>query len=1083
MSSVVNKNVLQRMGRRLLTHIGQPRHRYTSVAACIAVLSGANMAHAQTRGFQVPVSGGAILNALGFGAGQQPSTFDDDTPSFITFNNDGFNVIYNPYMAVVIGVNGTFGVSYDAGQLFGDAVTLTHTTSGMLSFGNLSGSLRKSFDDKRALNGFNWEDFIDASGAPVGYGLWPLPGRVVTDQSYDYSAYVAANVDGVQAAGTVTGGVNVPVAGGNGWVVGREPAFRSTTSDNILESEAVLTDNVTLQQQIRLFRNTAQMRWVIRNNDLIGHRVYLKFVVNHHGASSFNSTNGTIRDDAYFFADPVKGPTLRSQVYGLNPDGAITQPIPDKIEVFGARYQPDTQESEPFHSRHILNGFGATAPTTVFFGDSEDLWPLVGFAHSGLFSPPAAGVRYDKLEDGAAVAVYFGPYNVPAGSSSQPIITYYGNGSSDDRFDSDFAIGTEAEEALQYNAAAAVNLTDIQKGNPTLNETAKAFLTPQQLTIVGSVYNRQLSEAQFDITLKDVKMSVTLPDGLRFGTNTSTGQQDTATKTVGDVPGDTDAVQRWVAEPTGDVFGTVSYQFTTSIGGIAPLSRTVSRAVTIPATPLYNVTADAYQMIGFPFDFDKGLTNNGDSSSIINGLSKPRDDNPGSRIFYKWVPDPDSVDGTGRYQPVTTLERGVGYYYRPALSRLLFLNGAKPDENATPVAAESRLQFFQMVLERGWNMISNPWVYSVPVSYISLAAINPDDPTQNFQQTSFPDAVSSGLVRGGIFFYNPAKRDYDFFQDYSQELKPYQAYWIYVDDRRILRIAVPSRRQSAVIPAADGSIPPTRARKESVGAIASGRAFPINPTNENWKIQLTAKRSSSDSANDGATLLGVSPNSKDGDDSRDLPKPPPIVKDYVSVRILHEGKSGKIGRYAQDLKAPGKKKSWDLEVVSDTEGPVTLAWPNMGRLPKSVRLTLTDGQTGRKVSLRGTSSITVNVAANTPSRFTITADKQASQPLMISNFTVTTKGRGPNGGTNYSFNFNVTADASVDGRIMTLSGKTVSVLATGRAVSVGASINLPWNSRSQEGNALPAGNYMVEINARTENGEPATIKRPLLLLR
>lgn len=1071
--------------------------RFAAVCAASMAMMGAaiGIAGAQTTGLQIPDTGDVILARLGFIALINPSTYND-TPTAIDFNGVTFNYIANPYMAVVQGVEGTFGVGYDEGQFVGDAVTLNHNSPGMLSFGNLGGSLRIVNDNKRGLNGFGFSDYYGTSqffntfggGIPAGYGVWPLPGYWAAEEYalYDYSAYVSTNIDGTVTNGTVTGGTFTPVVGNDeNWVL--EPTFRSNAGDNFLLSEAEIGDDCVLRQEVRLFRNTAQMRWVVRNESAESHTVFLKFAVNHRTAQSLKidfttGVSGSLIDPAYFYTDPSQGPTLRSQIYGQNPDGTIARPIPGQIDVLGSRYQADTSLVEPFHSRHILEGYGATPPNSVFVGDSENIYP-----DGNPYSPTRAGIRYDRIEDGVAVAVYYGPITVAPGATSTPIITYYGNGDSTDRLEADFAIATEAEESLQYNANAINTLTPQQRSNPTLTDTAKQFLTPQVLDVYGSVYNRQLSEAQFDIILTDVRMSLTLPEALRFATSPITGLPDTPTKAVGNIPGDTDAVAQWIVEPTGALFGTFSYQMTATVGGITPLSRTVNRAITIPATPLFRVTEN-FQMIGFPFDFDRAITNNNDTSSIFNGLSQITDTNPGSLTLFRWIPDPESVDGAGRYEATRTIQRGEGYFYRPAFERLLFLNGARPDPQATPLEPGTRVQYFQKVLERGWNMITNPWVYGVPVSFISLAEINNNDPNADLDLTYFPDAVASGLVRGGIFFYNPEKRDYDFFQDFSQELKPYQAYWVFVEDRKILRIAVPSQKQSGVLPDPEGNIPVTRGKKEVVGAIASKRAFPISQTNENWKMQLVAKRvgaNASDTANDGMTLLGVSPNAKDGDDTRDLPKPPSVMEDFVSVRILHEVK-GKTRRFAQDLKAPGGKKEWEIEVESDRDGPVSLSWPNLNRLPKTVRLTLTDKTDGRKVGLRGTSSLVVNVPANTKKRFVITADKQATRPLAITNVRLRetgAQGRGPNGASNYYLEFNTTADAQIEARVMTLSGRTISTLANGRSVSADGKTTLQWNGRSQEGNQLPIGPYQIEVKARGENGETVTAKRPVTILR
>ncbi|MBC8139868.1 MAG: hypothetical protein H7Y38_00345 [Armatimonadetes bacterium] len=1085
---------------------GVNRRLAPMLAVGLTLLAGGGAVNAQlqsgpiigTEGFQLPLTGDAVLRRLGF-TNSLGNPSDGMPIDFATYN-----YIANPFMAVTQGVAGSYGVPYLELQFAADAITLTHNAAGMLSFGNLGGSLRLANDNLRALNGFGVADsYADSlgftnigGGIPAGYGVWPLAGWWEDDglAVYDYSSYVSVNVDGTQAGGTVAGGETLEIVGGDEeWVI--LPTFRANAGngiagDNVLLSEAEIPNDCVLRQEIRLFRNTAQMTWRVRNDDDTSHQVYIRFAVNNRSAALFRTSGdtantGAIVSPSYFYTDPDRGPTLRSQVYGINPDGTPARPIPNQVDVLGARYQVDETVADPYHGRFLFNGFGATPPTTVYVADSEDLAPDFGRG----FSPGRAGIRYDRIEDGIAVAAYYGPITVAPGATSAPVVVYYGNGNSTDRLDPDFSIGLEAERSLQYNTNAVNTITPTQKANPNIGEIAKQFLLPSRLDVVGSIYNRQLSEAQFNITLPDVRMSLTLPDALRFAISPQTGLQDVASKSLGDIAGDRSGRADWLVEPTGEQFGTFNYVMTTNIGGISPLSRTISRPVTIPATPLYNVSADFFQQIGFPFNFDPTTTNNGDAATILNTLSKPNDTNPGSYVFYEWVPDPDSLDGGGRYAPVSTLERGKGYFYRPALSRLLLLNGAVPDTLATPVASNAETRFYQKVLERGWNMISNPFVYSVPVSFISFADIDNVNPNQDLVQTSFVNAVSSGQVRGGIFFYNPGLNGgaggYDFFQDLvNQEIRPYQGYWVFLNDRKIVRIAVPTQKQSALIPTDEGTFPVTR-KKPIQGAIASGAVFPATQTSNNWKLQFSVKQSGADVPNgrtDSTTFVGVSANAKDGDDTTDLPKPPAIVKDYVSMRVMHEVTKGATRAFAQDLKAPGGKKTWDLEVVSDKSGPVSVSWPNLSRLPKTVRLTLTDKQTGRKHSLKGASSIVVNVAAGAPSRFVLTADKQATRQLAVTNLLFKSEGRGANG-SQYSLSFKTTADAQVEARVTTLSGKVVSNMGGGRAAVSGGITRLLWNGRAQDGTSLPAGSYQVEVSARGEDGERVAEIRPILILK
>ncbi|HVK02435.1 MAG TPA: hypothetical protein VM490_03115, partial [Armatimonadaceae bacterium] len=962
---------------------------------------------------------------------------------------------------------------YDAGQTanligFANATTLTHNVAGMLTFGNIGGNLRGNADNYQALNGFGLGEYFQPSGRPAGYGVWPLPSYWQGANAYDYSAYLRANVDGIVVNNLVTGGTNVNVGFADGDLI-TVPTFR----DNVLEAFYRLTAGnpavgddgaVTLRQRITLLRNTARIEWTLSNYDTEAHRVSLRFAINQRPGPLNGFEQFPTPRFGFFYQDPSQGGvTDRAKIFGANPDGLPTTPVPDSVEIYGKRFEDQDANDPPYHSRFLYRGFGATLPSSVYVADPEEFYP-----GRGGFSPlTTAQGRVPLFEDGLAVVNYYGPFDLRAGSADQvTIVAYYGNGSSTDRLEQDWALGTEAEEAFQYNSGAALDPAVVGNTSATFSTVAKKFLTPNPLPVYGSLYNRSVNAPPFQVNLDNVSLSLVLPSGLQFATNPGTGQTDVATKPIGTLLPDKDGTTNWLVEPTGDTFGTVVYQMTGTVGGTGQ-SRTVSRPVVIPATPLYPVTSASYQMIGFPFQFDPLLSNNGDPATIVNGLSRPVDD-PVS--FYRWIPDPDGV--TGRYERATKIEPTESYFYRPNLDRILFLRGAQPYPNQAPISGASGTRI-QKTLERGWNMISNPFLYEIPIGYLRFTDTNGGNPVP------FGQAVTSGVVRGGVFFYNPQQKRYDFFDNQNQSLRPYQGYWIYLNDRRVIQFATPGQRQSAIVPdAASGSEPPTR--KKVAGAIASGRALVANPALDNWKVQLVASRQ--DGSGDFATLVGVTGAAKDGDDIRDLPKPPTIVDDYVYMSVVRE-ENGKVSRFAQDLKSPGGKKSWELEVRADKDGPVTLSWPNMAKQPKRLRLRLTDTATGRVTDLKSASSITVNVSKDQPSRYVLVADQQASTPLAFSGLRVNRVGRGPNGTSSYNFRFNITADASVTGRVMTMTNKPVSTFAASRAVSSKGENRLVWNGRSESGGALPAGPYLVELSARTDDGEVIRVVRPIQVLK
>ncbi len=1038
-----------------------------TLAAAASLLGLAGATWADTTGNQ----GGVV------GAGTILTEFLPGTPYFqpnpaattgVDFTAVAFGYIKNEYIGVVVGQGGTYAENYS------QTLTITHNVGGMITIGNTGGNLRNIQDDQEALVGLSRFELYQSSpfypgglqnttGKPIGYGVWPLPSYWTLNAGSlfrDYSAYLRAQVDG--ATGPNNGNV-----GADATRTIEIPTLRNKalTSEYDISAGGATAGTVRLRQSIRLLRSMAQFTWTVTNTDAVAHTVNLRWCVpnrqNDGGPTVGNGATGTFgpRGNAYF-QDPDLGVTVRRKDY-ITPAS-----IPSDIYVYGRRYETDNPADPPFAARHIFRGAGATLPLRVYVGDSYEMYPTF----AGFFPDPNS--TFDSFINGVTTTSYY-TVTVNPGSTAS-VVAYYGNGTATERFDNDFVTGTESLESLSFNSGAANQTGVIGNTSATLTDVGKQFLTPRPFQIYGSVYNQALNDPNFNVTLNNVNMALSLPPGLQFGINPATSMTDTPSRSLGSVRSDGNAVTSWYVEPTGDVFGAVTYQVNVSTSEFGP--RAVSRIINLPAVPLRPVTADGYQMVGFPFDFDPDLSNNGDPSTIVNGLTRPVDE---PVAFYQWIPDTLSLTGeSGRYQLATQLQPGIGYFYRPNLNRVVFLKGARPYANQadTGFGQVQNPSQLQRVLERGWNIVANPYVYDIPLNYLSF--VGTDNPSSITPQT-FRDAVNAGLVRGGVFFYNTTTKSYDFFENISDPIRPFQGYWMFLNSRSILRYAQPTQRLSVVLPDPNtGTEPPTKARK-NVGAIASGRAFVANPTMENWKVQLIAQNRGG--ATDKATLFGVSAQAKDGDDSRDLPKPPPPVEGYVYVGITKSGdKDAAPSRYAQDLKTPGGTKTWDFDVQADEDGPVTLSWPNLAKMPRRLRLQIKDKQTNKVTTLRGQSSVTVNVRKGVPSRFQFIAGPQPTTLLDITGLRAAKGGRGVGG---YAFEFNVTRAATITGRVLTQNGKEVARFATGRAAEPGTLQRIAWNGRAQDGSALPTGPYLVEIQARGDEDEKVTRTQSFISLQ
>lgn len=952
-------------------------------------------------------TGQGILAQLGF-----PGLFNNDGPpqTAVDTNSTRYGFVANEYVALVLGYAGSFTKNY------GNNTSITFNVPGRFSIGNLGGSLRPEIpDDQQSLVGDNFGD-----GA-----LFPLASDFTSaNAGFDMTAYAAVNVDPTAAAPAGS-----PAALG---ITNSAFVQNPTFVNNSLTSVYSAPNNVQVRQTFKLRRSNVRMEFVLTNTDTVTHSVGLQITL-----SQANTD---------YYIDGQRGRTRRPFLYtGSN--------VPSRVDYVTSQLNPG------YHSRATLRGYDATPPDRVLTATINRLFPAnFYFADQNfvdqiptIFSP----------NDGSAapgLALYWDAVAIPPGGS-RTIVTYYGNGAPTETFDSDYVIGTEATESLGYNA----NTATATNPSATAPITAAAdFLTPNPFTIYGGIYNQTQSDPDKEVVLNNVSLSLTLPTGLKFGP-IGTGT-DTSAKSIGTLRGDKQGTAQWVVAPTGERYGALVYQVT---GSAPPLgSRTISRTINVPATPLRFIDSADWNLISFPFQFDPVLSNNGDPSTVVNGITKPND----SPTFYRWVPDDLSTTGDGKYVIVDKLEPGIAYFYRPQIPRVVFVNGAKPVDNQAPATGLPQPQ--AQTIGRGWNMIGNPYVYDIPLAYLRIV---PLENNPNLTSYTFAEAVTAGYVRGGVFFYNSSSSggnsQYDFLSNYSDPLKPWFGYWLYANTRLNLQYNNPTSLNTEIA----GSAFTGSGRSAKIGAIASGRALVTNATTDNWKLQLVARRD--DGRVDDATLIGVVPGAKDGDDITDLPKPP-VFKDYVYVSVIKEGTTTRA--FAQDLKAAGGSKSWDVEVMADKSGKVTLSWPNMGQLPRRLNLKATDLATGKSVSLRSASSVVFDATASVPHRFRITADTAATRPLAITGLRSTKSGgRGQDSG--YAIGFNLSAPATVTGRVLTLGNKVVRTIGTGRAATAGEN-TLRWDGRAEDGNKLPAGPYVVEITARGEDGTLVPRRAPLLIL-
>ncbi|GAB4461709.1 MAG: hypothetical protein OHK0029_27440 [Armatimonadaceae bacterium] len=1002
-----------------------------ATAALAAVAMVAPQAQAQTRGSGNGVVSGGVLLSEFLGRFGLPVP-DPDSDDFIDLSGVLTSYILNPYIGVTLGFGGNYSVDWP------DPIPgVSHEVAGMISIGNLIGSTRINADDREGLVGvtFPFPPYeLIVGNKPFGYGVWPIPGHWEEGGdlvAYDYSAYARLEVDG-----TV-----VPILGGDTATALRDPQF----INNALTADYDLGNGIAAQLEVRLYRATARFRWRLINTDTAAHTVALRWTV---PVRPGLAPGGAFPTDGtrigFFFNSPGLG--VSNDFRDLN-----GSQIPDTFTIFGKRYETDDPVDPPFAAQFRFRGLGATPPNRLLISNPFEMRP-----ENAEFDP--IGDRRLKLNDGVTVAAYYGPITLQPGGATE-IVTYYGNGHITEQLGNDFVIGVDGPEALAYDTSAAVDPAIAGQVNADPLTAGAEFLAPNPFRIHGGVYNQVVGELGTAISMTNVRATLTLPNGLAFGT-TNTGAVDTSERVIGTLSADRGTDVSWAVRATAQEFGPLTYLLSVSSDEFG--ARQVSRTINIPAIPFHQVIGSVYQMIGFPFEFDPQLSNNGDASTVVNGLTNPPDE---PVAFFQWVPDPDrGGEGLGGYVQTQQLQNGIGYFYRPNFSRTIFARGVAPWPDQAPLGQTQFLDVNQrqILLRRGWNIIANPYVYEIPLSNLRFVPVGAADPLNNQQRYSV--AVGSGLIRPGVFYYDPQTRSYDFLQSEAETIKPWEAYWIFLNNDVTLVYQVPLQKQSGILPTPTNPGDPEPATRKR-GALATGKALVQNPTPENWRLQLVATRG--DGKSDRATIIGVADSLPDTE--RIMMKPPTPVEDYVHVGIVRNNGAS---RFAQDIQAGRGAKTWEMELQADKDGPVTLTWPNASTLPRRVQLTLKDVAANRSISLRNSSALTINLKKGVPTRILVTARIAASQPITISGLRA---GAGSRSTGTRSFVFNLNREASVSAVVKTLTGKVVANIAASRSATAGEN-RLTWTGRATDGSPLPPGPYSIEVIARGEEGETATAR-------
>ncbi|MEN3000773.1 MAG: FlgD immunoglobulin-like domain containing protein, partial [Armatimonadota bacterium] len=286
----------------------------------------------------------------------------------------------------------------------------------------------------------------------------------------------------------------------------------------------------------------------------------------------------------------------------------------------------------------------------------------------------------------------------------------------------------------------------------------------------------------------------------------------------------------------------------------------------------------------------------------------------------------------------------------------------------------------------------------------------------------------------------------------QNRLRPWRGYWIFA--KQACTLELPTPEEAALFESLTRSYTPQR--------------------NGGWSFRIAAQL---DDQYD-EVLMGVS--STEQGLQIVMPPVPPTrgAIGGVQLRLTRNGAAMEADLQPRSRRTP----TWTLEVhvpPAESERPRTL-WittPDIAHLPRGVNPVLRDTVTGERRFLRNSAGWQLTVPPEGLTRTYEVSLASTSRLLRILNLQVQTN----RGTRQHTVQFTLSDSARTS--VMVQAGtQVVRVLEQGRSRGRGVQ-QAVWDGRDADGRMLPPGNYLVVVQAETDDGQLVRAVAPILLTR
>ena len=434
-------------------------------------------------------------------------------------------------------------------------------------------------------------------------------------------------------------------------------------------------------------------------------------------------------------------------------------------------------------------------------------------------------------------------------------------------------------------------------------------------------------------------------------------------------------------------------------------------------------TLTGYRLIAAPME----LTNS--ASNSVLSLGPTYDD----RLwrFWRLKDNYEEFSGEEQYQELRT---GTSFNPGDAFWLISREDWTIQTGQATSLAISDP---FTKTLNAGWNFVSNPFSFSIPLQNISLSSGATPDPKQYRRGWQTANSLNS-------------------FSGY----------------------AIDAGENDNVVLTIDPNLGGTGG-KQSNEPVAQIQSF-------NWAIRILAE---SDIATDHNNYIAVSNEASTGWDILDRPEPP-VIGDFVSVSFPHAD-WGKIHRrYETDVRPiPAYGDQWEFDVITGTPQVVQLSFEGINDVPSQFSIQLIDEVNKTTLDLRRHTvhTLRTNEAGQVyPLSIHIGESGYIEEQVESKNLLPNT----PTLDQNYpnpfnpttSIRYGLTHTSMVTLEVYNSLGQVVSTLVNGVSKDAGYHV-ATWDALSDDGSAVSSGLYLYRLSVTSEDGQSFELTRKMMLIK